>query len=193
MKKLSICFIACFCFILSNSYSQDRDTWQQPEKVMNIIGVKKGMTIGEPGAGKGYFTLKLAKRVGNTGKIYANDIKNSKLQALKEKCREKGIKNVITILGNVNDPLFPKATMDMIIMVYVIHDMDEPVEFLKNLKPSMKPGAKLILLEQEPEKTGDDHFFSKNKLLNIIEEGGFKVTKIETFLKKDTLYILSIK
>lgn len=189
--KLTIITI-CLLVLYNQSYSQDRDNWQEPERVMDVIGVKPGMTIGEPGAGEGYFTFKLAKRVGKKGKIYANDIKSTVLEEINEKCKELKIKNVKTILGEINDPLFPKATMDMVIMVYVIHDMENPVEFLKNLQPSMKPGAKLILLEQEPEKTGTDHFFTKEKLLDVITKGGFKVERIETFLLKDTLYILSI-
>jgi len=188
--------ITCICLLLLNSYSysqEDRDSWQEPEKVMDVIGVKPGMKIGEPGAGNGYFTFKLSKRVGKRGKIYANDIKSSVLEEIKTKCKERKIKNIKTILGETNNPLFPIATMDMVIMVYVIHDMENPIEFLKNLKPSMKPNAKLILLEQEPEKTGTDHFFSKEKILDIVSHGGFKLDRIETFLIKDTIYILSIK
>ena len=151
--------------------SQDRDTWQQPEKVMNVIGVKKGMVIGEPGAGEGYFTFKLAKRVGNSGKIYANDIDEFKLETIKNRAKSENVNNISTILGNVTDPLFKDLKLDMIIMVYVLHDLEKPVEFLKNIKSNLKSNAKLVILEQEPEKTGYYHFLDQKTLLKIVKDG----------------------
>jgi len=189
MKNIIIILALCFLLISYNSFSQDRDTWQQPEKVMDVIGVKPGMIIGEPGAGKGYFTFKLAKRVGESGRIYANDINEFVLEELNSRAKAENIKNITTITGNVEDPLFPKIKMDMIIMVYVLHDLEKPVAFLKNLKQNLKPDAKLVILEQEPEKTGDYHFLDQKSLLKIVKDAGFKLKKIETFLTKDTLYI----
>src|SRR5210317_2229391 len=97
MKHLLLIF--CFFSFSIFSYSQGRDSWQQPEKVMDVIGVKAGMTIGEPGAGDGYFTFKLSKRVGKSGKIYANDIKEDELEKIRNRCKTEGIKNIKTILG----------------------------------------------------------------------------------------------
>jgi len=176
-------------FQIQSSFSQDRDTWQQPEKVMDVIGVKKGMLIGEPGAGEGYFTFKLAKRVGNSGKIYANDIDELKLERIKNRAKSENVNNISTILGNVTDPLFKELKLDMIIMVYVLHDLEKPVEFLNNLKSNLRTNAKLVILEQEPKKTGDYHFLDQKSLLKIVKDAGFKLQKTETFLAKDTIYI----
>ncbi|MCP4155273.1 MAG: methyltransferase domain-containing protein, partial [bacterium] len=116
MKK-TFKLIPIFLVVLMTGLgAHDRDFWQKPEKVLRIIGVKPGMVIGEPGAGKGYFTFKLARKVGPSGKIYANDIVDSKLDTIKTVAREKGLDNIITIKGKVDDPLFPEGTLDMAFM-----------------------------------------------------------------------------
>jgi ubiquinone/menaquinone biosynthesis C-methylase UbiE len=176
---------------VSNLWADSRDTWQQPGKVMEVIGVKPGMVIGEPGAGRGYFTFKLARKVGPTGKIYANDIVDSYLDTIKEKSQKVGLKNIVTILGKVEDPLFPKGELDMVFMCYVFHHLEKPVAFLKNLKPSLKPNAPLVILEQDPEKSpgATGHFFYREKVLKLVKAGGFKLIRTETFLTKDNIYI----
>jgi len=196
MKRIQITFttmlflLVIFSTLLAD-LGDDRDSWQQPEKVMDVIGVKPGMVIGEPGAGEGYFTFKLSRRVGETGKIYANDIVENKLKRIIKRCEEEDVKNIETVLGKVDNPLFPKNTMDMVIMVYVFHHLEKPVEFLQNIKPSMKPNATLVILERDSQKTGDTsgHFMEKEALLKTVKKADFDLVRIETFLSKDNIYI----
>jgi len=198
MKRcISLICVAAFSFVIfSNCQSQidkKRDRWQQPEKIMDVIGVKEGMVIGEAGAGKGYFTFKLSSRVGETGKIYANEIDKKKIKHIEDICEEDEIKNIITILGEVDDPLFPDGQMDMIIMVYVFHDLAKPVEFMQNLKPDLKPGAKVVIVDRDPDKHGKeyDHFYKKEKMVRLINESEYQLEKIETFLERDNIFICS--
>jgi ubiquinone/menaquinone biosynthesis C-methylase UbiE len=86
-------------------YTNER---QPPDKIMAAIGVKAGMVIGEVGAGQGRFTVHLARKVGESGKIYANDINESSLEHLRDRCKRLGLNNVDIIHGQVEDPLFPK-------------------------------------------------------------------------------------
>ncbi len=168
-----------------------RDSWQQPEKVMEAIGVKPGMVIGIAGAGEGYFSLKMAPKVGPTGKIYSNDINQSKLDELKEKYLAKNIRNIQIIAGEYEDPLFPDGSLDMIFMCYVIHDVGSPRAFLKNMRKDLKPGARLVILERDPVKvpSAADHFWSRKKLLRIVKDAGYRLVRTETFLSKDNIYI----
>jgi len=170
-------------------FAENRDQRQQPEKVMDVIGVGKGMSIGIAGAGRGYFTFKMALRVGSDGRIYANEIKSYLVDHIKNRCKTEGIANVTAILGEVADPLFPKGQMDMVFMCYVFHDLEKPVAFLNNIKKSLKPGASVVLLEQDPDKTGSDHFFSQKALRKKVEAAGYKITKMFSFLTKDNIYI----
>jgi ubiquinone/menaquinone biosynthesis C-methylase UbiE len=170
---------------------QHRDSYQKPDKVLEVIGVKPGMVIGEPGAGKGYFTLKLARKVGPTGKIYANDIAQKELDILKSKVKKQGLTNVVIIKGKVTDPLFPEGQLDMVFMSYVLHDLSRPVTFLENLKPSLKANAPLVILERDPEKYTKTawHFWKKEKVLKTVKAAGFRLDRIETFLPRDNIYI----
>ncbi len=162
---------------------------------MDAVGIRPGMTVGEVGAGHGYFTFKLSRRVGPAGKIYANDIDRAALEGIEKQAERENIGNIATILGDVERPLLPEATMDLVIMVYVLHDLAKPVELLQNIKPSLKAGAPLVILERDPEKMSGaaGHFYSKQKLLEIVEEAGYEVSRIETFLPRDTIYVCLAK
>ncbi len=184
-------FFFCLLSAPSTSIAQSRDTWQQPEKVMDAIGVMPGMTVGEVGAGEGYFTFKLAYRVGSEGRVYANDIDQSALRKIEDRCRREGINQITNIVGEVENPLFPAGVMDLVIMVYVLHDLAKPVELLRNIQPALKLGAPLVILESDPEKTGDrsGHFYKREKLLEIVAEAGFELVRVETFPSRDNIYI----
>jgi len=177
---------------------------QPPEKVMDAIGVKPGMIIGEVGAGRGRYTVHLARRVGNEGKILANDIDENALSYLRERCRRNNIQNIETILGKVDDPLFPEQSLDMVIMVWVYHMLEQPVPLLKNLRSSLKPGATVVILDPPDEEIDEEIKEIKGKIdpdrptiKERIEKGGaeagFELVRIENFLPKDTIYILKVK
>ena len=168
-----------------------RDRWQQPEKVMDVIGVEPGMVIGEAGAGEGYFTFKLSKRVGENGLVYANDIDEDDLEELRERYEDENINNIRIIVGEEDDPLFPKGELDMVIMVLVFHHLDDHVGFFKNLIPSLKPGAPVVIVDRDPDKYGGDydHFYTKEKTLKYMEETDLELEKIETFPKRDNIFI----
>jgi ubiquinone/menaquinone biosynthesis C-methylase UbiE len=167
-----------------------------PAQVMDSIGVKAGMTIGEIGAGRGRYTIHLASRVGPAGKVYANDINSASLIYLRSRCEKDGLTNVETILGQVDDPLLPKAALDMAVMVWVFHHLDEPVVLLKNLKPSLKPGATVVILDPDPERNGEkdsDRPSSAASVRKEAEAAGYELIKVETFLPRDTIFILRVK
>lgn len=171
-----------------------RDKWHQPEKVMDLVGVRPGMIIGEVGAGHGYFTFKLSQRVGEAGKIYANDISRSALRYLRERCNREGITNIETVIGEVKDPLLPKD-LDMVFIVNVLHDLANPVELLNNLSISLKSDAHVVILDRDPEKLdySTDHFLSREEVLEKIEESVFELERLETFLPQHNIYIIRLK
>ena len=187
-QNLILLFIV---FFLSSGFSQPRDSWQQPDKIMDILGIQAGMTIGEVGAGDGYFTFKLSKRVGDSGKIYANDIAENDLASIRNHCTHNEISNIETIVGGITDPKFPDDSLDIIIMVYVFHDLDKPVEFLKNSRKYLLPGIRLVIVDRDPDKYGGDydHFMTQKQVIRKVEEANFTVEKIETFLSRDNIYI----
>ena len=171
-------------------YTNER---QPPDKIMAAIGVKAGMVIGEVGAGRGRFTVHLARKVGETGKIYANDINQSGLNYLRERCERLGINNVEIIHGKVDDPLFPKSSLDMAFMILTYHHLAEPVALLKNLMPSLKPGATVVIVDPDPIKDRDRsgrESTSPEKIQKEAAEAGFELVRIENFLEKDNIFVL---
>jgi ubiquinone/menaquinone biosynthesis C-methylase UbiE len=196
MKKQSVILLILFGFLIipftitlgQNKY---RDTWQKPEAIMDTIGVKQGMVIGEAGAGEGYFTFWLSKRVGEMGKIYANDIKESVLRKIKRRCKREGVTNITPILGKQEDPLFPEGELDMVVMMLAFHEFKNPIKWLENVKASMKPNARLVIIERDPEKTGSGwgHFMKRDEILETVKKANFELVRIETFLTKDNIFI----
>jgi ubiquinone/menaquinone biosynthesis C-methylase UbiE len=172
-----------------------RDSIEQPEKVMEATGVKPGMVIGEVGAGRGYFTFWLSRGVGEMGKVYANDIDRSALSSIESTCAGEKVVNIETILGTVEDPRFPPGALDMVFMVNAFHDLEKPVELLANLLPALKPGATVVIMDRDPDKTpdGDRHFLRRAEVEEIVGRSVFDLVRVETFLRYHNLYVLKAR
>jgi len=140
---------------LAEPHEQDANAIQPPEQVMDLIGIRPGLVIGEVGAGRGRVTVHLAVRVGEKGKIYASDIDQAAIDYLKDRCRRQGLSNVEPILGLADDARFPKNSLDLVFMAGVFHHLDKPVPLLKSLLPSLKPWGAVVMVEPDPAHTGD--------------------------------------
>lgn len=194
--------LALFMATLLIGQQQSIEEWekktfvnQPPEKVMDAAGIKPGMVIGEVGAGRGRFTMFLAKRVGEKGKILANDIDADGLAYLRERCQKAGINNVEIILGEVDDPHFPVAALDMVFMVWTYHFFDQPIAMLKKLIPALKPGGTMVLVEPDPIRGpgGKDHGISLERMRRDAAQVGLEVVRIEDFLPQDLIFVLKIR
>jgi SAM-dependent methyltransferase len=169
---------------------------QPPDKVLEAIGVRPGMVIGEVGAGRGRYTVHLARGTGPEGRVYANDIDAGSLAYLRGRCQRDGIGNVATILGKMDDPLFPPAGLDLVFMVNTWHHLARPVVLLRNLIAALKPGAIVAIVEHDPEKSGAAFLreaTSRETMREQAAEAGFEIVRIETFLDTDNIYILRPK
>lgn len=189
---LSFLLLCTFHSLIFTQNDKSRDVWQKPELIMDSVGVKEGMVIGEAGAGEGYLTFKLSKRVGATGKIYANDINERVLKTIQRKVRERDIQNIETILGEIDNPRFPTGQLDMVIMILAFHDFTRPTEWLQNVVPSLKPGAPLVIIDRDPERWGHStsHFLTDKALLKRVATANcFQHIKTMTFLPRDNIYI----
>ena len=198
----SLIWIISIIIITSCHSQNDPDAWekhqseyQPPEQVMDSIGVEPGMVIAEIGAGRGRYVVLMAKRVGETGKIYANDIDKEALDYLKYRCKRDSIPNVVSVLGNVTDPLLPNGAMDLVYMINTYHHLDKPVELMKNIIPSLKANGKLAIIEHDPGKVlfAGSHATTKELLLKQADQAGFELEQILTFLKRDNIYVFRVK
>jgi ubiquinone/menaquinone biosynthesis C-methylase UbiE len=201
LKKVFVLFLFIFfCLPLLGQKQEsltlqreaDLNERQPPDLVLKTIGVKPGMIIGEVGAGRGRYTVHIATRIGPTGILYANDIVEAYLHAIERRCAENGLTNVRTVLGSLIDPKFPPASLDMVIMVNVVHCLAEPAVLLRNIKKSLKPDGVIAIVEGNPDKAPEasGEWFPRSKLLDIFKDAGCDLVREETFLPKDNIYIL---
>ena len=178
---------------------EDPDAWerrhnenQPPGQVMDSIGVEAGMTVGEVGAGRGRYVVHMADRVGPEGLVYANDIDKASLDYLEHRCERDTISNVATILGEVTDPKFPEAALDLVYIINTYHHLDKPVELMRNIIPGLKPDGVLVIIEHDTDKypAGGSHSTPKDEVIGEAEEAGFELIRMIHFLERDTIYIL---
>ena len=190
---IAACMIAAVT--LSFDRDADREIWQPPEQIMDAVGVRAGMRIGEAGAGEGYLTFHLARRVGDRGIVYANEISEGDLETIRNRAQREGVDNIVAVLGEIDDPLFPEKDLDMVIMVYVLHHLDRPIEFLQNLEGYLKLDAPVVIVEKntDTKRSHPPQFMTNRQILETIVESGYELERTEDFLPRDTIYIYRVR
>lgn len=191
MVVLTALFHSCNMDLDWRKDEENNNLIQPPAEVMDRIGVKEGMVVGEFGSGYGRFTVPLAVRVGEEGLVYANEIEGSLLASIDRRCKRAGLKNVRTILGQIDDPLFPDRSLDMAFSSLVYHEIERPVVFLKNLIPSLKPGASIVIVDNDPKINSESSNSGRNWLMEF-EEAGLEIVRTERLKDRDVIFILKV-
>jgi predicted methyltransferase len=120
----------------------DRDEWQKPDLIMDMLGIAEGSVVADLGAGGGWFTIRLARRVGPNGLVYAEDIQPLMIEAINRRVTREELRNVRTVLGTPNDPGLP-PNLDAVLIVDTFHEMDNPIPLLRNVARALKPLGRL--------------------------------------------------
>jgi ubiquinone/menaquinone biosynthesis C-methylase UbiE len=160
------------------------------ERAMDAVGVAPGMVVGEAGAGDGYFTLPMARRVGAAGAVYANDISRRALERLQSGARREQLDNIHIVEGDVDDPRFPRRDLELIVIVHAFHDFSQPVEWLRNARKYLRPGATVAIIDRDPSQGGDDHFWPRERILRYAEEAGFQSTKVVDSISRHLIVVI---
>lgn len=126
-----------------------RDERGEAVKVMNMADILPGMTVADIGAGEGYYTVRLAERVGETGRVLAQDIDRDALDRLGSRVERERLENISIKLGKPDDPQLPVDSFDRIFLVHVYHEVTEPYAFLWRLWPALNAGGEIIIVEAE--------------------------------------------
>jgi SAM-dependent methyltransferase len=127
----------------------ERDSVDEANKVMDITGVNAGMSVADIGAGEGYYTIRLAARVGKEGRVLAQDIFPKVRQKLAERALRERLDNVSVMLGAPADPKLPENSFDRIFMIHMYHEIESPYEFLWRLRPSLLPGGQVVVVDAD--------------------------------------------
>jgi 2-polyprenyl-3-methyl-5-hydroxy-6-metoxy-1,4-benzoquinol methylase len=127
----------------------DRAAWQKPDQIMDALGIADGSTVADIGAGAGWFTIRLARRVGPNGLVYAQDVQREMLEATRRRVTREGLRNVQVRLGSGSDPHLP-AALDAVLVVDVYPEVDDRVTFLRNLKNAIKANGRIGIVNYKP-------------------------------------------
>lgn len=129
------------------STEEARDRVNEAEDVMNSADVRPGMTVADIGAGDGYYTIRLAPRVGASGRVLAQDIIPEVIERLADRVARERLDNVSLKLGAVDDPRLPENSFDRVFMVHMYHEIGEPYAFLWRLRPALREGGQVIVVD----------------------------------------------
>lgn len=127
----------------------ERDSVDEANKVMDIAGINAGMSVADIGAGEGYYTIRLASRVGKEGRVLAQDIFPKVREKLAERALRERLDNVSVMLGAPGDPKLPENSFDRVLMIHMYHEIETPYEFLWRLRPSLLPGGQVIVVDAD--------------------------------------------
>jgi len=159
---------------------------QPTEKIMDAIGIKAGMSVGEVGAGGGRVAVKVARRVGPEGRVFANDISESALAYMRARCVREKIRNLEVVKGTLTDPRLPKGKLDAVYMTYTYRHLERPVDILENIAPALKPGGVLAVIDSKSYNRDP----ARNEIIRNARLAGYELAKLETFLPEDDIYLL---
>jgi ubiquinone/menaquinone biosynthesis C-methylase UbiE len=125
----------------------DREIWQRPDQVMDALSIAEGDVVADLGAGSGWFTMRLARRVGPNGRVYAEDYQTQMIEVIKRRLPRENVSNVETRLGTADDPKLPIGQLDAVLIVDAYHEMQAPVALLRNAARALKPDGRIGIVE----------------------------------------------
>ena len=168
---------------------------EEPDVALDALKLAAGSIVADVGAGSGYMTVKMAKRVGPTGKVYANDIQPQMLSMLKQRLDREKLANVELVLGAFDDPKLPATALDLILMVDVYHEFSQPQQMLRHMRESLKPGGRLVLLEYRKEDPSipirPDHKMSVAEAKMEVEAEAFTLASVDERLPRQHILVFS--
>jgi predicted methyltransferase len=172
----------------------DRDKWQKPEQIMDALNIADGSVVADIGAGAGWFTIRLARRVGPNGIVYAQDIQRQMLEAIRRRVAKEGLQNVQTRLGEGSNPNLPDNSLDAVLVVDVYPEVEERVTFLENLAVSLKPNGRIGIVNYKPGNGGPgpaaDDRVDRAAVEADAAAAGLRILARETFLPFQYLLVL---
>jgi predicted methyltransferase len=174
----------------------DRDAWQRPDEIMDALLIAEGSRVADIGAGGGWFTIRLADRVGPNGVVYAEDIQPQMLEAIKRRVARAQLDQVKTIPGTPSDPRLP-GLVDAALIVDAYHEMEQPRVLLRNIAAKLKPGGLIGIVEFKKDGWGPgppmDERVDPERVISDAEAAGLRLVPKETYLRYQYLLVFGKK
>lgn len=174
-------------------YRPERVESEKPEELLEILGIKKGDTIADIGAGPGFFSLRAAQRVGPTGKVFAVDVQPEMIDGLKRMAAKSGLENIVPVLGSFDDPKLPENSVDAVLIVISYHEFSRPEDMMRHIYRAMKPDARMLLVEYKAEdpdsRVTPPHKMAEKDILAELSAFGFRRYKVVDIIPAQHVFI----
>ena len=161
----------------------DRDKKLQIDRVMDLLGITTGKNVADIGAGSGWFTVRAARRVGPTGAVLAEDINPLAIEYIGKRVVKENLSNVRTVLGAADDPRLPAGSVNAVLMLKVYHEIAHPVMTMKTLRPALRAGAKVGIIDRNG--NGTNHGLNHDVVVKEMAEAGYRLVGTYDFTKAD--------
>jgi ubiquinone/menaquinone biosynthesis C-methylase UbiE len=173
----------------------DRDEWQQPDRIMDALGIADGSKVADIGAGGGWFTIRLARRVQVNGIVYAEDVQGEMLDSISRRVTDQRLTNVRLVLGTADDPRLPPG-LHAALMVDTYPQVSNRIPFLRNVAKSLAPDGRLGIVDFKTDGAGGpgpplDQRLAAAIVKRDAEQAGLRLVKEETFLRYQYLLIFA--
>lgn len=165
--------------------SPGRDQRLQIERVMDLLGIAKGKTVADIGAGSGWFTVRAARRVGETGTVYAVDINPEAVSYIQKRANKEDLHNIKTIRSQPDNPLLPIASVNAVLLLKAYHEVAEPVTLFHNLRAALAPGARVGVIDRNG--NGENHGVNRDIVIREAAQAGYRLSSQYDFVKGDKM------
>ena len=178
--------------IVAAAYSDEatRDAHGEAERVMDRLGIAPGTQVADIGAGDGYYTVRLARRVGSSGRVYATDVEATHLKRLEERLQREAIRRVTPVLGGAGDPNLPRGSIDVAVLAHVYHEIARPYEFMYRLRAALAPQARVGIVEVD--RPTQDHGTPAALLRCELGAVGYRLSSVTTLAPADGYHAIFV-
>jgi SAM-dependent methyltransferase len=170
-----------------------RESEEDPERALDLIGLSSGMVVADVGAGSGYMTVRIARRVGPSGRVIATDVQPDLLTIIRDKARAQQLTNITTVQGTESDARLPDGTVDLALLVDAYHEFRNPQRMLQSIRRALKPGGRLVLVEYRKEDAripiAPTHRMSVAEARAEVEPEGFTFERLDPGLPRQHIIV----
>jgi ubiquinone/menaquinone biosynthesis C-methylase UbiE len=174
-----------------------RDAYQKPDEVMKALALRPGEVVADIGSGSGYFTLRFARAVGEAGRVYAVDISPDMIRHLNHRLRDEGVRNVVPVLADPDDPLLPDASVDCFVIVDTWHHVEDQAKYIALMKRMLKPGGQVVHIDFQkrdlPVGPPPAMKIAREDLVKQMEGAGFGLVAEHSFLPYQYFLVFSVR
>jgi ubiquinone/menaquinone biosynthesis C-methylase UbiE len=169
-----------------------RDAWQRPDAVLALLGIGAGDRVADLGAGGGYFTFRLARAVGETGRVYAVDVDDDMIETLSQRVRDEGVSNVLVVRGEFADPRLPDGEIDLLLVCDTYHHIADRSAYFRRVLTDLAPNGRIAIIEYDdrswfPRTTG--HYTGTDTITREMSEAGYRQIANHEILERQSFLI----